>query len=141
RSSGTRNQCCLFFIQKCVHILDADQSGHISLSEFSDACSLLEKHLPGKNTHERMLDMYRMLDLNKDGFVNLNKFLCEQAKNEQILGKKGHQKGAEGFGKTEKNGHKIQQLVAQLKEQLPALDEDGDANIDPHDSETTLNKC
>lgn len=83
--------------------------GHISLSEFSDACDLLEKHLPGTNTREQLLDMCRMMDLNKDGLVDLNEFLeafrlCEQAKNEQISGKKAHQEGADGEGKTEKNG-------------------------------------
>lgn len=67
-------------------------SGYISLSEFSDACDLLEKHLPGTNTREQLLDMCRMMDLNKDGLVDLNEFLeafrlCEQAKNDQVAGK------------------------------------------------------
>ncbi|TMW50216.1 hypothetical protein DOY81_004717 [Sarcophaga bullata] len=138
-------------LEAIFHILDADQSGHISLSEFSDACDLLEKHLPGTNTREQLLDMCRMMDLNKDGLVDLNEFLeafrlCEQAKNEQISGKKAHQEGADGEGKTEKNGRRCSTSVAlaaaQLKQQLPAVDEDedGDADIDPHDSETTLNK-
>lgn len=66
--------------------------GYISLSEFSDACDLLEQHLPGTNTREQLLDMCRMMDLNKDGLVDLNEFLeafrlCEQAKNDQVAGR------------------------------------------------------
>ncbi|KAI8123477.1 Serine/threonine-protein phosphatase rdgC [Lucilia cuprina] len=136
-------------LEAIFHILDSDQSGYISLSEFSDACELLEKHLPGTNTREQLLDMCRMMDLNKDGLVDLNEFLeafrlCEQAKNEHTTGKKAHLDGTEGDDKNEKGGRRYSTQVAlaaaQLKKQLPAVDEDGDNDIDPNDSETNTLK-
>lgn len=53
---------------------------------------MLEQHLPGTNTREQLLDMCRMMDLNKDGLVDLNEFLeafrlCEQAKNDHVSGR------------------------------------------------------
>lgn len=59
--------------------------GFISLDEFAEACELLQKHLPEHNTKEQLMDMCKLMDINKDGLVDLNEFLetfrlCEQAK-------------------------------------------------------------
>ncbi|XP_053684509.1 serine/threonine-protein phosphatase rdgC [Sabethes cyaneus] len=71
-------------LETIFRILDKDNSGQISLEEFGEACALLEKHFP-HNTHEQLLDMCKMMDINKDGLVDLNEFLetfrlCENAK-------------------------------------------------------------
>lgn len=75
-------------LEAIFRILDKDNSGQISLEEFGEACELLRSHFP-HNTHEQLLDMCRMMDINKDGLVDLNEFLetfrlCENAK-EQLL--------------------------------------------------------
>uniref|UniRef100_A0A182MM07 EF-hand domain-containing protein n=1 Tax=Anopheles culicifacies TaxID=139723 RepID=A0A182MM07_9DIPT len=75
-------------MEAIFRILDKDNSGQISLEEFGEACELLRRHFP-HNTHEQLLDMCRMMDINKDGLVDLNEFLetfrlCENVK-EQLL--------------------------------------------------------
>ncbi|XP_055528213.1 serine/threonine-protein phosphatase rdgC isoform X2 [Wyeomyia smithii] len=75
-------------LEAIFRIIDKDNSGQISLEEFEEACALLEKHFP-HNTHEQLLEMCKMMDINKDGLVDLNEFLetfrlCENAK-EQLL--------------------------------------------------------
>lgn len=55
------------------------------MDEFAEACELLQKHLPEHNTKEQLMDMCKLMDINKDGLVDLNEFLetfrlCEQAK-------------------------------------------------------------
>lgn len=55
------------------------------MEEFGEACDLLRHHLPEHDTKEQLLDMCRMMDINKDGLVDLNEFLetfrlCESAK-------------------------------------------------------------
>lgn len=55
------------------------------MDEFAEACELLRKHLPEHDTKEQLLDMCKLMDINKDGLVDLNEFLetfrlCEQAK-------------------------------------------------------------
>ncbi|XP_058834383.1 serine/threonine-protein phosphatase rdgC isoform X2 [Topomyia yanbarensis] len=75
-------------LETIFRILDKDNSGQISLEEFGEACELLKKHFP-HNTHEQLLDMCKMMDINKDGLVDLNEFLetfrlCESAK-DQLL--------------------------------------------------------
>ncbi|XP_055371813.1 serine/threonine-protein phosphatase rdgC isoform X5 [Condylostylus longicornis] len=72
-------------LEAIFRILDKDNSGQISLEEFGDACELLQKHLPGTDTKEQLLDMCKMMDINKDGLVDLNEFLeafrlCEAAR-------------------------------------------------------------
>lgn len=59
--------------------------GFISLDEFAEACELLQKHLPEHNTKEQLMEICKLMDINKDGLVDLNEFLetfrlCEQAK-------------------------------------------------------------
>lgn len=60
-------------------------AGFISLDEFAEACELLHKHLPEHDTKEQLMEMCKLMDINKDGLVDLNEFLetfrlCEQAK-------------------------------------------------------------
>lgn len=55
------------------------------MDEFAEACELLRKHLPEHDTKEQLMDMCKLMDINKDGLVDLNEFLetfrlCEQAK-------------------------------------------------------------
>lgn len=49
--------------------------GYISLDEFSEACNLIKKHMPCEMTHEQLTEICRLMDLNKDGLVDLNEFL------------------------------------------------------------------
>lgn len=70
-------------LETIFKILDKDNSGYISLDEFSEACELLNQHFPHE-THEDLMEMCRMMDINKDGLVDLNEFLeafrlCESA--------------------------------------------------------------
>uniref|UniRef100_A0A1B0G581 Serine/threonine-protein phosphatase n=1 Tax=Glossina morsitans morsitans TaxID=37546 RepID=A0A1B0G581_GLOMM len=62
-------------LEAIFHIIDADHSGFISLSEFTAAIDLLEQHLPGVNQREHLLRMCHLMDLNNDGAVDLNEFL------------------------------------------------------------------
>lgn len=71
-------------LETIFKILDKDNSGYISLDEFDEACNLLRQHFPFE-THEQLMDMCRMMDINKDGLVDLNEFLeafrlCESTK-------------------------------------------------------------
>lgn len=55
------------------------------MDEFAEACELLQKHLPEHDTKEQLLDICKLMDINKDGLVDLNEFLetfrlCEQSK-------------------------------------------------------------
>lgn len=72
-------------LETIFRILDKDNSGQISLDEFGEACHLLHKHLPEHDTEEDLLEMCKMMDINKDGLVDLNEFLeafrlCDQAR-------------------------------------------------------------
>lgn len=72
-------------LEAIFRILDKDNSGQISLEEFAEACHLLHKHLPEHGTEEDLLEMCKMMDINKDGLVDLNEFLeafrlCDQAR-------------------------------------------------------------
>ncbi|XP_058980041.1 serine/threonine-protein phosphatase rdgC [Musca domestica] len=140
-------------LEAIFHILDSDQSGYISLSEFSDACDLLEQHLPGTNTREQLLDMCRMMDLNKDGLVDLNEFLeafrlCEQAKNDQVAGRTRRDKSpnreqsAAEPDEKQKADRRLSATVAEaeaeLKKLLPPTAEEDD--IDPKDCEANTLK-
>lgn len=71
-------------LETIFKILDKDNSGYISLDEFDEACELLRQHFPYE-THEQLMEMCRMMDINKDGLVDLNEFLeafrlCESTK-------------------------------------------------------------
>jgi EF-hand domain pair len=62
-------------LEAIFRILDKDNSGQISLEEFQDACELIRTHLVEHGTIEQLLDMCKMMDINKDGLVDLNEFL------------------------------------------------------------------
>lgn len=50
-------------------------AGFISLDEFSDACNLIKEHMPSPMTQEQLVEICRLMDINKDGLVDLNEFL------------------------------------------------------------------
>lgn len=50
-------------------------SGFITLEEFSEACQLIGKYMPNPMTQEQLVDICRLMDINKDGLVDLNEFL------------------------------------------------------------------
>lgn len=50
-------------------------SGYISLEEFSEACNLIKEHMPNPITQEQLVDICKLMDMNKDGLVDLNEFL------------------------------------------------------------------
>ncbi|KAF5297302.1 hypothetical protein FQA39_LY12141 [Lamprigera yunnana] len=62
-------------LEAIFRIIDKDNSGYISLEEFSDACNLIREHMPNPISHDQLLDMCRLMDMNKDGLVDLNEFL------------------------------------------------------------------
>lgn len=62
-------------LEAVFRIIDKDNSGYISLEEFSDACELINKHMPNPITKDQLLDICRLMDMNKDGLVDLNEFL------------------------------------------------------------------
>lgn len=50
--------------------------GQISLDEFRDCCRLIQQHDPASTLTDQSIDeMAHTMDLNKDGFINLNEFL------------------------------------------------------------------
>ncbi|XP_035901399.1 serine/threonine-protein phosphatase rdgC isoform X3 [Anopheles stephensi] len=105
-------------LEAIFRILDKDNSGQISLEEFGEACELLRRHFP-HNTHEQLLDMCRMMDINKDGLVDLNEFLetfrlCENAK-EQLLTSLEERANAESNGNGQSDG--VEQEAGHLTSQ------------------------
>lgn len=53
------------------------------MDEFAQACDVLQKHLPEHDSKEELLEMCKLMDINKDSLVDLNEFLetfrlCEQ---------------------------------------------------------------
>ncbi|KPI91275.1 Serine/threonine-protein phosphatase rdgC [Papilio xuthus] len=62
-------------LEAIFKILDKDNSGYITLEEFSEACQLLGKYMPNPMTQEQLVDICRLMDINKDGLVDLNEFL------------------------------------------------------------------
>ncbi|XP_050671394.1 serine/threonine-protein phosphatase rdgC [Leptidea sinapis] len=62
-------------LEAIFKILDKDNSGYITLEEFSEACQLIGKYMPNPLTQEQLVDICRLMDINKDGLVDLNEFL------------------------------------------------------------------
>ncbi|XP_066252795.1 serine/threonine-protein phosphatase rdgC [Euwallacea similis] len=62
-------------LEAIFRIIDKDNSGYISLDELADACNLIKEHMPCNMTEEQLSEICRMMDINKDGLVDLNEFL------------------------------------------------------------------
>lgn len=69
---SSENSQTSFLSMFVCHLIIA---GYISLDEFSEACNLIKKHMPCEMTHEQLEEICRLMDLNKDGQVDLNEFL------------------------------------------------------------------
>lgn len=76
---------CFFSLSFSLSIFQiiSNRLGFISLDEFAEACDLLQKHLPEHDTKEELMEMCKLMDINKDSLVDLNEFLetfrlCEQ---------------------------------------------------------------
>lgn len=73
----------LSLIHFSIYKIISNRLGFISLDEFAEACDLLQKHLPEHDTKEELMEMCKLMDINKDSLVDLNEFLetfrlCEQ---------------------------------------------------------------
>lgn len=62
-------------LEAIFRIIDKDNSGYISMEEFSEAASLLQEHLQNPISPEQLVDICCSMDINKDGMVDLNEFL------------------------------------------------------------------
>lgn len=78
-------------------------AGYITLEEFSEACQLLGKYMPNPMTQEQLVDICRLMDINKDGLVDLNEFL-------------------ESFRLAEKSLHEEENELAELQATWQELD-------------------
>lgn len=62
-------------LEAIFRIIDKDNSGYINREEFHEACDLIKEYLPTSNSMEQLDDICQLMDLNKDGLVDLNEFL------------------------------------------------------------------
>ncbi|XP_060530879.1 serine/threonine-protein phosphatase rdgC isoform X2 [Cylas formicarius] len=62
-------------LEAIFRIIDKDNSGYISLDELADACNLIKEHMPCPMTDEQLAEICKMMDINKDGLVDLNEFM------------------------------------------------------------------
>lgn len=62
-------------LETIFRAFDKDNSGHLSMAEFSEACQLLVKHANITLTQNQIRDIATSLDLNKDGMIDFNEFL------------------------------------------------------------------
>ncbi|XP_059165621.1 serine/threonine-protein phosphatase with EF-hands 2-like [Physella acuta] len=62
-------------LETIFRTFDKDNSGHISMAEFTEACQILMKHANVKVRPDQIADIARSLDLNKDGHIDFNEFL------------------------------------------------------------------
>lgn len=59
-----------------VTIIIDYNKGQISLDEFRDCCRLIRQHDVSSSLSDKSIDeMAQTMDLNKDGYINLNEFL------------------------------------------------------------------
>ncbi|KAH9496021.1 peflin or Penta-EF hand domain-containing protein 1 [Bulinus truncatus] len=62
-------------LETIFRAFDKDNSGHLSMTEFTEACQLLVKHANLTLTQNQIRDIATSLDLNKDGQIDFNEFL------------------------------------------------------------------
>ncbi|XP_055856872.1 serine/threonine-protein phosphatase rdgC isoform X1 [Episyrphus balteatus] len=126
-------------LEAIFRILDKDNSGYISLEEFGEACDLLEHHLPGTDTREQLLEMCKMMDINKDGSVDLNEFLeafrlCEQVRKGEVPSSVNSPCEAKTISIADKNGRTAKGA------RIASEDDDGDIDPSDHDSKMLVPK-
>ncbi|XP_037928766.1 serine/threonine-protein phosphatase rdgC-like [Teleopsis dalmanni] len=97
-------------------ILDKDSNGVISIDEFKETCTLLQKHIQNSSAFGNMFDKFKMMDLNKDGFIDLNEFLeafrlSDQANKSNTL--PSHKKQIRG-----QNHDSVKQVTKSLARQI-----------------------
>ena len=63
-------------LESIFRAIDKDHSGQISREEFRDCCMLISHHDSSTCFTEKSIEeMANTIDMNKDGFINLNEFL------------------------------------------------------------------
>ncbi|CAG0901330.1 unnamed protein product [Darwinula stevensoni] len=62
-------------LETIFNIMDTDNSGTISMEEFSTTCELMSQYLPSSISPSSLLDIAESIDINKDGKITLNEFL------------------------------------------------------------------
>ncbi|GAB0087919.1 Serine/threonine-protein phosphatase [Sergentomyia squamirostris] len=72
-------------LEAIFNIMDKDNSGHITVEEFAEACEVLHTHIPEFGTVKELMKMCVLMDINGDGSVDLNEFLeafrlCDQSR-------------------------------------------------------------
>ncbi|XP_037776292.1 serine/threonine-protein phosphatase with EF-hands pef-1-like [Penaeus monodon] len=62
-------------METIFRLIDKDNSGYISMDEFSETCELLSRHIDVPIPKEDIADLARSIDINKDGYIDFNEFL------------------------------------------------------------------
>ncbi|CAK9304184.1 unnamed protein product [Gordionus sp. m RMFG-2023] len=62
-------------LENIFRLIDTDNSGLISLSEFTEACNFLGEQSDNIFSNEDIKSLAKSLDLNSDGYIDLNEFL------------------------------------------------------------------
>ncbi|XP_050731187.1 serine/threonine-protein phosphatase with EF-hands 2-like isoform X2 [Eriocheir sinensis] len=62
-------------LETIFRLIDKDNSGYISMEEFSETCELLSRHIDVPIPKVEITDLARSIDINKDGYIDFNEFL------------------------------------------------------------------
>ncbi|KAK3869497.1 hypothetical protein Pcinc_025193 [Petrolisthes cinctipes] len=62
-------------LETIFRLIDTDNSGFISMEEFSQTCELLSRHIDVPIPKAEISDLARSIDINKDGYIDFNEFL------------------------------------------------------------------
>nr|XP_045581215.1 serine/threonine-protein phosphatase with EF-hands 2-like [Procambarus clarkii] len=62
-------------LETIFRLIDKDNSGYISMDEFSETCELLSRHIDVPIPKQEIADLARSIDINKDGYIDFNEFL------------------------------------------------------------------
>ncbi|CAF3894546.1 unnamed protein product [Adineta steineri] len=62
-------------LETVFRAIDKDNSGVISMQEFTEVCSFLGKHNGSKLDEKQIMDLAASIDLNKNGVIDFNEFL------------------------------------------------------------------